>query len=314
MFSKTEIFHRPNYHHNYELETLPSSFGRSSLKFHTNIQTTLRLFAIFGIDVMPLKKISRNRKLKMAIIVLYRWCTALLMCYSFAARLYKAIQPNISLMLSFSETVATASSVVLRFTILFNRTSILKVARSLAGLPVHASRISLASYARRQKIYFYFFLVGMVFIMCLSLKRAVAELITPRSFEVYRNAYMFSANINNHTSLFKIANGLVCVTHLLYIVQLYGVPALCLLLCCTVCRTVVFFLIDEESKVKDEVKTFSLKDVVNSLRKMHGLVRETERALSPMLFFLYGYLLSSLFFIVSLIIRKLITILIVLNI
>lgn len=114
MFSQSKLFERPDCHHYSTLETLPTSFERSSLKFHSNIQTTLRLFAIFGIDVIPLKKTSRNRKLKMAIIVLYRWCTDLLMCYSFAARLYKAIQPNIPLMLSFSESVATASSVVLR--------------------------------------------------------------------------------------------------------------------------------------------------------------------------------------------------------
>ncbi|KAG8179966.1 hypothetical protein JTE90_015415 [Oedothorax gibbosus] len=299
MFSKSEIFHRKDYSSYSKLETLSTTSKRSSV--HSNIRTILRLASIFGIDVLPAKRTDKNRKSKMVALALYRWFFVCFMLYSLAARLYKAVQPNVPLILSFSESVATASSVIIRLTFLFNRATILKMARTLSGFPVKSVKNSMIT---SQKIIFYSSLASAAFIMCLSLTKAVAELINPLTFEVYRKAYTFSANYSNHTLASRVAKVAVCASHLVYIVQLYGVPSLALLLCNTVCRTVVVILKDADSSAKDMVKVCSLKDTMRSLRRVRCLVSETEKALSPMLFFLYSYQLCSLFYIVSLIIRQ----------
>lgn len=297
MILKSKNFHRQDY---FKFENLATVSGISSL--HLNIRTILRLSAIFGIDVLlPTKRTDKNRKTKMTALTLYRWFFVFFMCYSLAARLYKAAQPDVPFILSFSESVATASSVVLRFTFLLNKTSIFKLVRMLSEFPVNSLKSSIIT---RQRILFYLHLVAITFILCLSLMKAITELLNPLSFNVYRKAYTFSADFTDHALLSTVTNAAVCVLHLLYIVQLYGIPSLALLLCCTVCRTVVLFLQDAEKSLKDEMKVCPLKDVMRSLRRMHCLVNETENSLSPMLFFLYSYLMSSLFFIVSLIIRK----------
>ncbi|GBN48109.1 hypothetical protein AVEN_204067-1 [Araneus ventricosus] len=241
--------------------------------------------------------------------VLHRWVISILVCYCLAARLYKASRPNVPLMLSLSESVGTASSVVIRFSILFNKFSISKIIRSLMKTPLESTRTPQSSYIKKEKFFFWFGLSGIALPFCLSITKALSELKSTEGFQTYKNAYLFTANASNQTFGSIIVVAFVWTSHLLYIANLYGVPGLALLLCFTVCQTVTFLLLDFLNRVKesyhaDEIQQNFTRNAIFYLRKMRFLVRGTERALSPILLFLYSYLLCSLFYLVSLTISR----------
>ncbi|GBN50671.1 hypothetical protein AVEN_66650-1 [Araneus ventricosus] len=288
-------------------DDLSVKYGTTTLCFNRHIIIILRLFSIFGIDITVSTKVSRSKLSKMA-KVLHRWVISILMCYCLAARLYKASRPNVPLMLSFSESVATASSVVIRFSILFNKFSIVKIIRSLMKTPLESTRTPHSSYIKMERFFFGFVLGGIALTFCLSMTKALSELKSTKGFQTYKNAYLFTANASNQTFGSTIVVAFVWTSHLLYIANLYGVPGLALLLCCTVCQTVTFLLLDFSNRVKeschaDEIQQNFTRNAIFYLRKMRFLVRGTESALSPILFFLYSYLLCSLFYLVSLTIR-----------
>ncbi|KAF8771086.1 hypothetical protein HNY73_018540 [Argiope bruennichi] len=281
--------------------------GTMTLRFNSHIIILLRLFAIFGIDITLPMKLNRSRISKIS-MALHRWTMCILMCYCLAARLYKASRPNVPLMLSFSESVGTASSVVIRFTILFNKFSIVKIIRSLMRSPLESAKTPYSSYVKKEKFYFGVGLGGMALTSFLSMAKAVAELKSAAGFHTYKCAYLFTSNASNQTFNSAAAGAFVWTLHLLYIANLYGVPSLALLLCCTLCQTVTFILLDLLNRLKeschpDEIQQTFTRNAIFHLRKMRFLVTGTENALSPLLFFLYSYLLCSLFYLVSLTIR-----------
>ncbi|CAL1298325.1 unnamed protein product [Larinioides sclopetarius] len=241
-------------------------------------------------------------------MILHRVAMSILVCYCLAARFYKASRPNIPLMLSFSESVATASSVVIRFTILFNKFSIVKIIRLLLKSPLESTRTPYSLYTKKERFFFGLGLGGIALAFCLSMTKALSELKSTKGFQTYKYSYLFAANASNQTMGSTMAVAFVWTFHLLYIANLYGVPGLALLLCCTVCQTVTFLLVDFLNKFKEnshanEIQQNCTRNAIFYLRKMRFLVTGTESALSPILFFLYSYLLCSLFYLVSLTIR-----------
>ncbi|GIY36553.1 uncharacterized protein CEXT_110462 [Caerostris extrusa] len=170
---------------------------------------------------------------------------SVLVCYCLAARLYKASGPNVPLMLSFSESVATASSVVIRFVILFNKSSVTKIIRSLTKSQTESTSVQ---HVRNERIFFCFGLGGVIFTFCLSMMKALAELRSINGFQMYKKAYLFSADVTNQTLDSSVADPFVWTSHLLYIANLYGVPGLSLLLCCLICQTVTFSISDFYNK------------------------------------------------------------------
>ncbi|GIY36551.1 uncharacterized protein CEXT_110461 [Caerostris extrusa] len=151
---------------------------------------------------------------------------SVLVCYCLAARLYKASGPNVPLMLSFSESVATASSVVIRFVILFNKSSVTKIIRSLTKSQTESTSVQ---HVRNERIFFCFGLGGVIFTFCLSMMKALAELRSINGFQMYKKAYLFSADVTNQTLDSSVADPFVWTSHLLYIANLYGVPGLSLI-------------------------------------------------------------------------------------
>ncbi|GFR11198.1 uncharacterized protein TNCT_514631 [Trichonephila clavata] len=275
-------------------------------RFPGHIDIILKLFAIFGIDIILPTKGKKNKTINKISVIMYRCMMSLIMLYCLAARLYKASQPNVPLMLAFSESVATASSVVIRFTILLNKSSIVRIVRSLQMPPTEGTQNP--SQIRQEKALFRFGTGGVLFALCLSVTKAVFELRSAAGFQIYKRAYLFSPDMSNQTLIFTAPNVFVCVSHVFYIANLYGVPGLSLIFCCVICQNVTFFLRDFQNKVRERFETgepqkILVRNIIFYLRKMRSLVNKTENALSPILFFLYGYLLCSLFYIVSLTIR-----------
>ncbi|GFW57537.1 uncharacterized protein TNCV_544461 [Trichonephila clavipes] len=298
------------------------SFQRSSYSFNVNnysfsnsvsivprfpghIGIILKLFAVFGIDIILTTKGKKNRIINKVSVIVYRCAMSLIMLYCLAARLYKASQPNVPFMLAFSESVATACSVVIRFTILLNKSSIVRIVRSLQKPSTEGTRRPNPSQIRQEKVLFRFGTGGVLFALCLSVTKAVFELRSAAGFQIYKKAYLFSPQISNQTLIFTAPNVFVCTSHVFYIANLYGVPGLSLMFCCVICQNVTFFLRDFQTKARErfesgEPQKILVRNIIFYLKKMRSLVNKTENALSPILFFLYGYLLCSLFYLVSL--------------
>lgn len=281
-------------------------YKRNALSLQTQIDIILKMFSAVGIDIVHSKK---PQKLMMVFQLFYRWLMCLLMLYFFAARVYKAAQPKVPLMLSFSETAATASSIILRFIILGKRQAFAKLLRSLHSIQMDEEVVPSGSYIRREKIFFVFAICGFSLTMFLCTAKAFGELLSPQWFQVYHKSYLFSANFRNDTLLYKATNGMVFASHMLYIFHLYSVPSLCLLICCLACNGIGYFNLTFKTKLKDnpdflEWKPPFMKTCITHLRRMHALANRAEEAFSTILFFLYNYLLCSLFFIVSLTVSK----------
>ncbi|GFS60242.1 uncharacterized protein TNIN_257401 [Trichonephila inaurata madagascariensis] len=298
-----ESFKRSSYSFNVNNYSFSNSAGIVP-RFPGHIAIILKLFAVFGIDIILPTKGKKSRIINKVSVIVYRCTMSLIMLYCLAARLYKASQPHVPLMLAFSESVATACSVVIRFTILLNKSSIVKIVRSLQK--TEGTRTP--SQIRQEKALFRFGTGGVLFALCLSVTKAAFELRSAAGFQLYKKAYLFSPQMSNQTLIFTAPNVFVCTSHVFYIANLYGVPGLSLMFCCVLCQNVTFFLRDSQTKVKEcfesgEPQKIWVRNIIFYLRKMRSLVNKTENALSPILFFLYGYLLCSLFYLVSLTIR-----------
>lgn len=285
-------------------------FKRQQLCLESHIETMLKMFSVLGIFLRSKPHLD-GQKLKMALILqtVYQWSVGLLMLYFFAARVHKAVQPNVPLMLSFSETAATASSILLRFIVLRKKAAINKLLKAIHVIQQDEELLPPSSYTRREKQFFVFSLGGFLLTMCLCMTKAFAELLSEQGFQMYRKSYLFSAEISNGTLLHSVTNVVVFGSHLAYILNLYAVPSICILFCCFTCNGIGFFNLSFKTKIKDypNVADWSpsfVKSCIFHFRKMNVFAKKAETALSTVLFFLYSYLLCSLFYIVSISIRK----------
>lgn len=274
---------------------------QKKLCLQSQVKIMLKLFCIIGIDLIK-KKSDGIGKVQVFLQLRYRWLMCFLMLYFFAARVYKAAQPNVPLMLSFSETAATGSSILLRFVLLWKRAALNKFFKSIHF--IQASEEISKSYVRREKMFFAFCFGGFLLTMLMSMSKAVAELLSEQGFKTYKESYMFSADFNDDTLLHKFANVAVFIFHLMYIINLYGVPSICILFCCVACNGIGFFSLSFKTKLDDHLNIMGSKPsfveaCICHLRKIHNIVDKTESAISTVLFFLFSYLLCSLFYIVS---------------
>lgn len=294
-------------HHEFSLGPFHLQLQKK-LCLESQVKVMLKLFCIVGIDLIK-KKSDDTGKVQVFLQLCYRWLMCLLMLYFFAARVYKAAQPNVPLMLSFSETAATGSSILLRFILLSKRAALNKFFKSIHFIQTDVEVSPSSSYVRREKMFFAFCFGGFLLTMLMSTSKAVAELLSEKGFQTYKESYMFSADYGNDTLLHKLGNVAVFLLHLTYITNLYGVPGICILFCCLACNGIGFFNLSFKTKLKDHSNTLEWKPsfvgaCIWHLRKIHNVIGRTENALSTVLFFLFSYLLCSLFYIVSLTISE----------
>ena len=293
-------------HHKFSLS---SFYPQKKLCLESQIQLVLKLFCIIGIDLAHKRKSEGVKKIIVVLQLYYRWLMCLLMIYFFVARVYKAAQPNTPLMLSFSETAATGCSILLRFVLLSKRMAFNKFLKSIHFIQTSEEVSSPSSYVRREKFFLAFSFGGFLLTMAMSTAKALAELLSEQGFETYKKSYLFSAQFKNDSLLYKLGNIAVFASHLMYIINLYSVPSLCILFCCFACNGISFFnssfktKLDEYSYITEWRPKF-VQACICHLRRMHSIVDRAESAISTVLFFLFGYLLCSLFYIVSITISK----------
>lgn len=278
---------------------------KKKLLLETQVRIMLKLFCIIGVDLIHEQK-HEGAKIKiLAILQLcYRWLTCLLMVYFFAARVYKAAQPNVPFMLCFSETAATGCSILLRFILLWKRAALNKFFKSINFIQTNVGVSPSSTHARNEKLFFTFCFGGFLLNMLMGISNAIAELLSEKSFQMYKKSYLFSADFKNDTLLSEFANVAVFTSHLIYIINIYGVTSICILFCCFACNGISFFILSFKEKLDDnpntmERKPLFLKVCTCHLRRIQKIVYRAECAISIPLFFLFGYLLCSAFYVVS---------------
>lgn len=282
---------------------------QKKLCLESHVRIMLKLFAIIGVDLIVNEGKPENVKIKILLFLqlCYRWLTCILMLYFFAARVHKASQPNVPLMLCFSEIAATGFTILLRFVLLWKRAALNKFLESIHYIQTNVS--SSSSYVRREKMFSAFCFGGFLLHVLMGISNAIAELLSEKSFQIYKKSYLFSADFKNDTLLYEFANIAVFTSHLIYIINIYTVASIFILFCCFACNGISFFISSFKEYLDHnpnavEKKSLFLKTCVCHLRMVQKIIDRAECALSIPMFFLFGYLLCSAFYIVSITISE----------